>query len=262
MKHRQIVSLTIGVFMTITASVEAQVTVISDDFESGALSQWTGQNGGSTSGFITTDPLDASNHVLTFAAVTFGGDIFGVPSHPVNGSVQRIVLSLDFLGTPSGTPPPPPGGFAGIATGNASGAYFLAGTDPTLLDAPPPVATRLVADGQWHHYEIDLSAFAVANNFTNLQVTLEDFGGSGSVPGDVFFDNVKLTATLNPGLVDQLVPCRGPLSGGTWKNHGQYVSAVSNLTAVLLNEGLITTSDQEGFLSDASQSDCGKKKKK
>ena len=107
MKHRQIVSLTIGVFMTITVSVEAQVTILSDDFESGALSQWTGQNGGSTSGFITTDPLDASNHVLTFAAVTFGGTpaisvtvlsattvIAQSPAHAV-GAVDLMVQTAD-----------------------------------------------------------------------------------------------------------------------------------------------------------------------
>jgi hypothetical protein len=259
MKHRKIVSLTIGVLMTITSCVQAQVTILSDDFESGTLSQWTGQNGGSTSGLITADPLNPTNHVLTFTAVTFGGDIFGVPPHTVNGSVQRIVLSFDFLGIPSSAPP---GGFAGIATSNANGAFFLAGTDPTALDAPPPVATQLVADGQWHHYEIDFSALAAANNFTNIQVTLEDFGAGGSVPGDIFFDNVNLTATLIPGLIDQLVPCAGPTLDQTWKNHGQYVSAVSNLTAVLLNDGLITIADQDEFLSDASRSDCGKKPKK
>jgi hypothetical protein len=30
--------------------------------------------------------------------------------------------------------------------------------------------------------------------------------------------------------IDQLVPCSGPASGGTWKNHGQYVSAIAHVT--------------------------------
>jgi len=45
----------------------------------------------------------------------------------------------------------------------------------------------------------------------------------GSIPGDVYFDNVRLAAPLD---IEQLVPCAGPLSGGRWKSHGQYVASV------------------------------------
>src|SRR6266478_2571693 len=34
--------------------------------------------------------------------------------------------------------------------------------------------------------------------------------------------------------IDQIAPCSGPASGGTWKNHGQYVSAVSQAVEAFL----------------------------
>ena len=261
MKHRKIVSLTIGVVMTITGSIQAEVTILSDNFESGSLTNvWTGKAGGAHSGVIVADPLDPSNHVVTFTSVTFGGDMFGMPQHVVNGSVQRIVLSFDFLGLPTGeTPPPEFGGFAGISTEFAASPFFLAGTAISGVDAPPPFATQLVADGQWHHYEIDFSELAVSSNFTNIQVTLEDFGGNGSVPGDVYFDNISLTATFNTALIDQAVQCSGPAPGKKWKNHGQYVSAVSNVTSMLFTAGLISDADRLAINSAASHSDCGRK---
>src|SRR5947207_8649304 len=39
--------------------------------------------------------------------------------------------------------------------------------------------------------------------------------------------------------IDQLAPCAGPASGGTWKNHGEYVSTVAHVTEAFLDQGLI-----------------------
>src|SRR5436190_22899102 len=60
--------------------------------------------------------------------------------------------------------------------------------------------------------------------------------------------------------IDQLAPCEGPASGGTWKNHGQYVSSVAKAVNALLAQGVINESQAEGIVSAAAQSNCGKKK--
>jgi hypothetical protein len=57
--------------------------------------------------------------------------------------------------------------------------------------------------------------------------------------------------------IEQLVPCRGPASGGTWKNHGQYVSAVSKVVGAFVAQDLITDEQAEEIVSEAAQSDCG-----
>jgi hypothetical protein len=58
--------------------------------------------------------------------------------------------------------------------------------------------------------------------------------------------------------VEQLVPCAGPLSGGHWKNRGQYVSAISQTAAEFVAQGLITDRQKDAIISAAARSDCGK----
>src|SRR6266478_3738759 len=60
--------------------------------------------------------------------------------------------------------------------------------------------------------------------------------------------------------IDQLAPCAGPASGGTWKNHGQYVSAVAQAVNEFLAEGLISQSQADAIVGAAGQSPCGAKK--
>ena len=57
--------------------------------------------------------------------------------------------------------------------------------------------------------------------------------------------------------IDQLAPCSGPASGGTWKNHGQYVSAVAHAAGAFLAQDLISANAAEEIVSQAAQSDCG-----
>jgi hypothetical protein len=54
--------------------------------------------------------------------------------------------------------------------------------------------------------------------------------------------------------VDQLCPCENE-----WKNHGQYVSCVSNATNELVEAGIITEDEAGVIKSAAGKSDCGKK---
>jgi hypothetical protein len=59
--------------------------------------------------------------------------------------------------------------------------------------------------------------------------------------------------------IDQLVPCTGPASGGTWKNHGQYVSTVQGIAREFLDNGLLTSEDRNSILREAAKSSCGKR---
>ena len=59
--------------------------------------------------------------------------------------------------------------------------------------------------------------------------------------------------------IDQLVPCDGPASGGRWKNHGEYVSAVGRLADRFRAAGLITAHQQGAITAAAARSDCGKR---
>jgi hypothetical protein len=61
-------------------------------------------------------------------------------------------------------------------------------------------------------------------------------------------------------IIDQLVPCSGPVSGGTWKNHGQYVSSVAHAAQNLANLGCISQPGIGQIVSEAARSDCGKSK--
>ncbi len=60
--------------------------------------------------------------------------------------------------------------------------------------------------------------------------------------------------------IDQLAPCAGPASGGTWKNHGEYVSAVAQVSVEFLALGLISEEEQEEIVAAAAQSNCGSKR--
>jgi hypothetical protein len=59
--------------------------------------------------------------------------------------------------------------------------------------------------------------------------------------------------------IDQLVPCSGPASGGAWRNHGEYVSAIAKTTEAFLSAGRITEEQAEAIVEAAAHSDCGKK---
>jgi hypothetical protein len=58
--------------------------------------------------------------------------------------------------------------------------------------------------------------------------------------------------------IDQLVPCDGPASGGTWKNHGEYVSTFSHVVSEFIAQGLISRNGKGQLVSQAARSNCGK----
>ena len=89
--------------------------------------------------------------------------------------------------------------------------------------------------------------------------------GETDADGDGVADSLDLCpGTLAGAIVDkngcsiaQLAPCSGPASGGTWKNHGQYVSTVAHAVEAFLAQDLISEDQAEEIVSQAAQSDCG-----
>src|SRR5947199_7865564 len=89
--------------------------------------------------------------------------------------------------------------------------------------------------------------------------------GETDADGDGVPDSVDLCSdTLADAIVDangcsidQLAPCSGPASGGVWKNHGQYVSAVAQAAEAFVAEGLITAEQADEIVAHAAQSNCG-----
>jgi hypothetical protein len=118
-------------------------------------------------------------------------------------------------------------------------------TPPPDFDQRGPGLPR-VAYGR-----IDIGAFEVQK--------LPDSDGDG-VPD--MFDQCPNTppgaiVDINGCSIAQLVPCAGPATGGTWKNHGQYVAAVVQEATVFLQAGLITRRQWAQIVTRAAWSRCG-----
>jgi hypothetical protein len=92
--------------------------------------------------------------------------------------------------------------------------------------------------------------------------------GETDADGDGIADSQDLCpGTISGSIVDangcsleQIAPCSGPASGGTWKNHGQYVSAVAQAAEAFVAQGLISEAQAEEIVGQAGQSDCGTKR--
>ncbi|MCC6127291.1 MAG: PEP-CTERM sorting domain-containing protein [Pirellulales bacterium] len=185
--------------------IQAQV-LFSENFENN-LSHWTGQSYGSYSAMIVSDPLRPGNHVVGFAGVTFGGDIFSVPAVTlVEG--QQYSLSLEYLGKAVyNSVPGDYGGYAGLCDIVQPNPYYrdasiwIMGTDPT----DPYIRQGLIDDEQWQNYTYNFvwRKADVNAQYDTVHIVLEDFNGNGyrNSVGDVFFDNVQLTAVPEPSTI-------------------------------------------------------------
>lgn len=148
-------------------------TLFSDDFESG-LVKWSTIG----SGVIVSDPLEPSNHALSFTGVNSAGDIF---SRQIVNGTGSYILSFDYLGTCSVKC----GGFIGYDPNDV----WLGGTD---YSGYPGLLKLLLDTGHWERVTI------VFSGPTTLSLKLEDWFGSGGVPGDAYFDNILLTDEKGP----------------------------------------------------------------
>jgi hypothetical protein len=153
----------------------------------GDLSAWVGQGGGAHHGVIVADTLNPGNDVLSFTQLNSGGDIFATAAGFNVGVGTNLWLTFDYRSVPNpGADPNDHGGFAGYSDGFPDGHVWLAGTQETY----PGLAQALSDDGTWKSYVIPFTS-----GFASIHVMLEDFSGSGGVPGDALFDNVALWDT-------------------------------------------------------------------
>ncbi|PQP32920.1 hypothetical protein C6A36_01940, partial [Desulfobacteraceae bacterium SEEP-SAG10] len=183
MKRSLLIALTVACFV-FCSSYSHALLLFSEDFESG-LSAWTGKDEGFHSGMIVADPLDLTgpNQVLTFAAITWGGDIFTTQSF--SSVIDQFRLSFDYLGLGDSDDL---GGFVGYSYGYRydypGSMVWIAGA---MDDYAEPVY-QLQDTGTWQHVEIYFDAG------DDIHLVLEDFlmAGPQPIPGDAYFDNIVL----------------------------------------------------------------------
>ena len=98
--------------------------------------------------------------------------------------------------------------------------------------------------------------------FENITLTETDSDGDGVPDSLDACPNTPPCSVVdaNGCSLDQLAPCDGPASGGTWKNHGQYMSAVAQALEQFLAQGLISSEQKDALAYAAAQSPCGSKK--
>ena len=161
--------------------------LFSEDFSNG-LGQWTGKNGGAHNGSIVNDPLNSGRGgVLTFTALDVGGNIFSAA--PVS-SLTPVIIRFDYLGLAiPGSVPGDLGGFFGLASSQSQVSRdWLASTSPQW-----PGTFQLTDDGHWHTVQLTWPGLG-----SPTYVAVEDWIGSGGVPGDVFFDNIQISTAPEP----------------------------------------------------------------
>src|SRR5207249_3609669 len=136
------------------------------------------------------------------------------------------------------------------------------------VQSPPKEFTNLeqgIIDGSTlGGYVQVVNAPAVPTNFgravfQNIRIGPTDLDGDG-VP-----DTADKCPNTPPGeivnsdgcSIGQLVPCNGPASGGTWRTHGAYVSAVARAADHFMAQGLISQDQKDIIVAAAAQSNCG-----
>jgi hypothetical protein len=135
-------------------------------------------------------------------------------------------------------------------------------------------------DGQGDVCDDDLDGDGVKNDRDNCPFTANfsqtDFDGDGQgdacdndidddgVPNDADdFEWTPVGEVVNhKGLsIYNLCPCNGPIDTTVlWRNKGKYVSCVAKTAESFVEEGLITEAEKDKIVSEAAQSDCGRKK--
>ena len=205
----------------------------------------------------------ASNSVVNgIIKSTNPTNVFTRGEGPVTG--QAVTISVAF------NPPIslPAGHYFFRPEVQAEGGDFL------WLSAPRPIVagTPFLGDLQsWIRNDaLAPDWLRIGTDITHQGPFNAAFSLSGETDADA--DGVPDSLDLCPGTpagaivdangcsIDQLAPCAGPASGGTWKNHGQYVSTVAQAAESFVAQGLISEEQAEAILAQAAQSNCGTKR--
>lgn len=186
-----VLSLSAAVICGTAMRVSAAV-LFEDNFEND-LSLWTGQDGGSHSGVIVDDPLRPENKVLTFTQLASGGDVFTTQQFNLVPG-ERYQVSFEYLGLEMpGSVPGALGGFAGLSEEFPGRHLWYYSTTGGSLSQDV-----LIDDGQWHSYIYEFTApitFRSSNpsgTTSNLIRLMFEDVNNGDIPGDVFFDKIRL----------------------------------------------------------------------
>jgi hypothetical protein len=148
---------------------------------------------------------------------------------------------------------------------------YFAQTATTCLESPPLEFDNLeqgvIAGTSIGGYMQIVNSTTIATNsgtavFQNIKIGAPDQDFDGVLDSVDACPNTPPCSVVDAQgcSIDQLAPCEGPASGGTWKNHGQYVSAVAQAVNEFLAEGLISQSQADAIVGAAGQSPCGAKK--
>ena len=210
-------------------------------------------------GFVFNNPLNDGGEFIVntdgHEFVAFGGFLpfYAFPRNFNSGDTVKMGLTV----------------FQDSAGKNA--IIYFAQTATTCLESPPLEFSNLeqgVIDGTsiGGYLQIVNSPTIATNSGTAV------FQDIKIGPPDQDFDGVPDSADACPNTpacslvdasgcsIDQLAPCAGPASGGTWKNHGQYVAAVAQAVEEFLAQGAIDQTQADAIVSAAGQSPCGSKK--
>ena len=74
-----------------------------------------------------------------------------------------------------------------------------------------------------------------------------------------YFEDLHFRTFVEALPIADLVPCTGPHEGGTWNNHGDYVTAIENAVEHYEQIGVLTREEASRALTAAANSNCGKK---
>jgi hypothetical protein len=180
-------------FLLSTGALMAHdVVLFEENFEGGNLDAWVGDVHGPHAGSIVSDPLRPRNHVLTFTALGANGNLFSAAPILVTNNF-RYAVTFEYLGAAhEGSITGNLGGFLGLAASIddwQTGRFWIAGTDSSGLSTSNGV--KLIDDGAWHSYEIDVTSLVRHEGLSELHLMIEDWRDIGGVPGDAFFDNIR-----------------------------------------------------------------------
>ncbi len=133
----------------------------------------------------------------------------------------------------------------GCVASNSLGFHFIYGFCGQTFDA---------GDTTYHlTYTMADSSPAISLAFSSSQVdpgTDERWGLNHVVISASVVTTVGCT-------VDDLCPCEGPVSGGGWKSHRDYLRCISTVSAGFVQAGAMTPADRTKALVTANHSRCG-----